>query len=244
MTILLSNDDGYKAEGLNILDNVLSDMGHEVYVAAPDSEQSGKSHSMSITGRIKAREYRKNRFHLAGTPADCIIFTHKAELFPSSPDLVISGINHGYNLSGDVIYSGTCAAARQAALYGIPAIALSASHNADKALFERISRFVAENLDRFSKAIVPDTFMNINFPSAFSGEWALADMGYTEYGDEVDVVGEDEGFMHLEITGFGVKRQDLGRRLPPDFAVCRSGKASISIIECLPALNLDAMDRL
>ncbi len=118
MNILLSNDDGYKALGIRVLEDVLSEAGHDVYVSAPDSEQSGKSHAMTIRGRIVVTEYAPKHFHVSGTPADCIVYSHRCSLFPIPFDVVISGINHGYNLSTDIIYSGTCAAARQAAFYG------------------------------------------------------------------------------------------------------------------------------
>ena len=239
MTILLSNDDGYQAEGLCILADVLERQGHEVYIAAPYTEQSGKSHSMTIAGEIRIREFGHNRYSVEGTPADCMIFTHRSSLFPRKPDLMISGINHGYNLSGDIIYSGTCAAARQAAMYGIPAIALSASEK-DSSVFQKAAEFTEENLGRFIDAILPETFMNINFPSSFSGEAELADIGYTAYYDEVEVVEDHGSLKHLSITGFDMERRPFGRELPADFEVCRRGNASVSIVECFPSVSSSA----
>ena len=115
MNILLSNDDGYKADGIRILEEVLASYGHEIYVSAPDSEQSGKSHAMTISGKVTVTEFAPHHFHVSGTPADCIVYSHRCSLFPVAFDVVISGINHGYNLSTDIVFSGTCAAARQAA---------------------------------------------------------------------------------------------------------------------------------
>ena len=244
MTILLSNDDGYQAEGLNTLADVLAGEGHEVYIAAPYSEQSGKSHSMSIEGRIRVREYGPCRFSIEGTPADCVIFTHRSSLFPRKPDLMISGINHGYNLSADVIYSGTCAAARQAALYRIPAIALSASTEGGSGIFRKAAEYAAANLGRLAGAIAPDTFMNINFPPSFSGCAEPAGIGYTAYYDDVEVVEDQGGLKHLAITGYHMERRPCGRELPADFEVCARGNASISIIECFPSLSAEAMARL
>ena len=88
MNILLSNDDGFEAVGINTLDAVLSER-HTVTVAAPVSEQSGKSHSMTIKGTVSITEYGPRHFHISGTPADCIIYSHRCSLFPVQPDIVI-----------------------------------------------------------------------------------------------------------------------------------------------------------
>ena len=244
MNILLSNDDGYRAEGLNVLERVLAERGHDIYVSAPDTQQSGKSHSMTIHGRVTVTEYAPHHFHVSGTPADCIIYSHRCSLFPVEFDAVVSGINHGYNLSADVIYSGTCAAARQAALYRIPAIALSASTEGGSGIFRKAAEYAAANLERLASAIAPDTFMNINFPPSFSGCAEPAGIGYTAYYDDVEVVEDQGGLKHLAITGYHMERRPCGRELPADFEVCARGNASISIIECFPSLSAEAMARL
>ena len=125
MTILLANDDGYQAEGIQVLLRVLEEAGHEVWMAAPDGERSAKSHSMTLGEDIVARKIGENRWILNGQPGDCVLYGLKGGLFPRTPDMVVTGINRGYNISTDVCYSGTIGAAEEATLCGVPAIALS-----------------------------------------------------------------------------------------------------------------------
>ncbi len=243
MRILLSNDDGYKAEGLCVLDRVLAQAGHSIAAAAPETEQSGKSHGFSITGRIRASEYAPEHYFFSGTPADCIIYSHRCSLFAEMPDAVISGINHGYNLSCDVIYSGTCAAARQAAMYGMKAIAVSAEHGGAD-LLGKAAEFVRDNLQYFLSVIPRHSFMNINIPSSFSGGWEPSGIGFTAYLDNI-VVEKDWGREKiLRMDGCDTIREASGSRYPADSEVCRRGLASVSIISCLPSIDEDGMERL
>ena len=237
MNILLSNDDGYTAEGIRILEEVLLEHGHEVYVSAPDSQQSGKSHSMTISGRVTVTEYAPRHFHVSGTPADCIIYSHRCSLFPVAFDAVISGINRGYNLSTDIIYSGTCAAARQAAFYGMKAIALSASAKADEALYRAAASFAADHLDSLLASIPGGTFMNINVPRSFDGSYELGGVGGITYNDSVVVRESDGPVRILEIESADLEFHPSASEYRADHEICRSGKAAISIIETLPALS-------
>lgn len=150
MNILLVNDDGYRAEGIITLEKVLIGKGHNVYVLAPTLEQSGKSHSMTISGSRYATKYGEGHYHIDGTPADCIIYGLKSGLLGIEPDVVISGINHGYNQSTDIIYSGTCGAARQAAFYGYKAIAISTYRDkSNKYDFVGCAEFLSEHMEEF-----------------------------------------------------------------------------------------------
>ena len=234
MNILLSNDDGYQALGIKVLEEVLSSGGHTVTVSAPDREQSGKSHSMTIRGRVKITEYAPRHFHVSGTPADCIIYSHRCSLFPETPDIVISGINHGYNLSADIIYSGTCAAARQAATYGMKAIAISAEDGNDRATFENAARFLLDNLEHLSSQIPPMTFMNINVPRSFSGEAEKGGIGFVRYDDEVVVISSEGSVRELEIKGCGFHRHAAEGPYRADYEICRSGLASVTLVDVLP----------
>ena len=121
--ILLSNDDGVNAPGIRAAEEALRPLG-EVILAAPDRERSATSHSISLDRPLRAEEVRPGVFSIDGTPVDCV-YLALLHLVPRKPDLVVSGINHGYNLGSDVFYSGTVAAALEAALRGVPAIALS-----------------------------------------------------------------------------------------------------------------------
>ena len=237
MNILLSNDDGYSADGIRILEEVLSSSGHCIYVCAPDRQQSGKSHSMTISGHVHVTEYGPHHYHLSGTPADCIVYSHRCSLFPVPFDAVISGINHGYNLSSDIIYSGTCAAARQAAFYGMKAIALSAEHGRSLELLRRSAEFVSNRLEAFLAAIPSGAFMNINVPESFDGTAEAGGMGGIIYSDRVAVLSEDGPRKTLAIEDAALEYEPSMTAYRADHEICRSGRASVSIIETLPSLS-------
>ena len=237
MNILLSNDDGYQALGIKVLEDVLAEKGHSIYVSAPDSEQSGKSHAMTIRGSVEVTEYAPRHFHVTGTPADCIIYSHRCSLFPVAFDAVISGINHGYNLSTDIVYSGTCAAARQAAFYGMKAIALSAEHGRSLELLRRSAEFGSNRLEAFLAAIPSGAFMNINVPESFDGTAEAGGMGGIIYSDRVAVISEDGPRKTLAIEDAALEYEPSMTAYRADHEICRSGRASVSIIETLPSLS-------
>ncbi|MBN2875605.1 MAG: 5'/3'-nucleotidase SurE [Spirochaetales bacterium] len=164
MKILLTNDDGYSSEGIRALERSLSAQ-HEVWVVAPDSERSGMSHAMSLRHPLKIRKMDEHGYSCSGTPADCVILASHGVL-PFSPELVISGINRGPNLGTDLVYSGTAAAARQAALNGIPGIAVSLATYTPPFKYDALARLVADRLDYFLSLWTPDVFININAPVA------------------------------------------------------------------------------
>ena len=123
MRLLLSNDDGISATGIATLRTILSEE-HDVTVVAPASEQSAKSHALTMHEPLRAREVAPKQWAVAGTPADCV-YLALHHLLDEPPDLVVSGINRGANLGNDVFYSGTVAAAMEACLQGCPSIAVS-----------------------------------------------------------------------------------------------------------------------
>ena len=122
MKILLSNDDGFFAPGLQVLRTALATFA-EVVVCAPESNQSATSHSLSLNRILRLRDHGHGIHSVDGTPADCVYVALNSgtRLLPRRPDLVVSGMNHGPNLGTDVFYSGTVAAAREGALRGVPA---------------------------------------------------------------------------------------------------------------------------
>lgn len=124
--VLLSNDDGYRSSGIQALAAALGAC-FEVVVCAPDSEQSASSHSLSLNRPLRLEQHSSTVFSVDGTPADSVyVALHSTQILPRRPDLVVSGMNRGLNLGQDVFYSGTVAAAREGALQGIPALAVSA----------------------------------------------------------------------------------------------------------------------
>ena len=124
MKILLTNDDGFDAKGLTCMRDMLVSLGHKVLVVAPDRNCSASSHSLTLRSAIIFKKINDNLVVVQGTPVDCVYLALNG-LLDYTPDLVISGINEGENLGDDVIYSGTLAAATEARLAGVPALAIS-----------------------------------------------------------------------------------------------------------------------
>ena len=159
MEILLVNDDGYKSEALNKLKEILKDYGN-VTVLAPNDAMSGKSIALTIYEPFELIEHGNNVYSIKGTPADCVSFglTSLDKKF----DLVVSGINYGWNLTYDTMHSGTCGACIESLMYNTPAIAFSMERN-HKEMYE----YVKLALDYiFSKKMISNEyFLNVNFPS-------------------------------------------------------------------------------
>ena len=125
MRILLTNDDGIEAKGLDVLEKVATDLTDDVWVVAPETDNSGASHSLTLAEPLRMRELGRRHYAVKGTPTDCVIMGVRFLLREQLPDLVISGINRGQNLADDVTYSGTVAGAIQGTLLGIPSVAMS-----------------------------------------------------------------------------------------------------------------------
>ena len=151
MRILLTNDDGFTAAGIQALDRVLQSRGHEVWMCAPSEQRSAQSHALSLKGKVRFVRFGARHYHCSGTPADCILYGLTGGAIPVMPDVVISGINHGYNASTDILYSGTVGAAREAALRSLPAIAISArsDHQSGEFPFNEAAIFLADQLEQF-----------------------------------------------------------------------------------------------
>ncbi len=192
--ILLSNDDGITAEGLAALEKHVRALG-DLYVVAPDGERNASSHKITLRQPIYVRREGEKRFSVSGTPADCVnIGVHR--LLPARPDLVVSGINHGANLAGDIGYSGTVGAAREARLLGIPSIAFSLMSR--NLLFYDAAARSACGLARWVlvKGLPPEVFLNVNFPDLVDGhppEIRWTRMGHKFYGDFLEEGTDDEG---------------------------------------------------
>jgi 5'/3'-nucleotidase SurE len=125
MRILLTNDDGIEAPGLDVLEKIATDLTDDVWVVAPETDNSGASHSLTLAEPLRMRELGKQHYSVKGTPTDCVIMGVRFLLPEQPPDLVLSGVNGGQNVADDVNYSGTVAGAIQGALLGIPSIAMS-----------------------------------------------------------------------------------------------------------------------
>lgn len=169
MRILLTNDDGINAPGLNVLERIARQFSDDIWVCAPAEEQSGAGHSLTLTRPVRVRQHAERRFSVAGTPTDSVTMALK-KLLPAPPDLILSGVNRGANLGDDVTYSGTVSAAIEGALAGIRSIALSQVYSkegmADSVPFDAAEawgqRVLAPLVDA---ALAPRTLININFPA-------------------------------------------------------------------------------
>lgn len=171
MRILLSNDDGYTAPGINILADYLKKEGHEVYIVAPDRNRSAVSNSVSFFDKIVVNKISDKVYSCSGTPADCVMTGLQGNILDVQFDAVIGGINCGSNLGTDIVYSGTCAVARQAVVNNCPSLSVSLDpidwDDAHKNGFhyEPLSEFVAKNIEKlisFSNADNNRCFVNIN----------------------------------------------------------------------------------
>ncbi|MGF1608153.1 MAG: 5'/3'-nucleotidase SurE [Kiloniellales bacterium] len=163
--ILVTNDDGIHAPGLKVLERIAKTLSKDVWVVAPESEQSAVAHSLTLRRPLRARRLGRRRFALDGTPTDCVLLAVRSLLKDPPPALVLSGINHGSNLGEDVTYSGTVAAAMEGALLGLRAIALSQGRGNGEIQWATAERFAPEIIRRLVTVDWPqDVLININFP--------------------------------------------------------------------------------
>ncbi len=168
MRILITNDDGIHAPGLKALENIARALTDDVWIIAPEMDQSGVAHSLSLSDPLRLREVSKRHYALKGTPTDCVIMGVKQLMKDELPDLVLSGINRGQNLADDVTYSGTVAGAIEGTLLGIRSIALSQAYSftsRDTCRYKTAEAHAPELIKKLLNASWPSsTLMNINFP--------------------------------------------------------------------------------
>lgn len=169
MRVLITNDDGIHAPGLVVLERIAKSISDDVYVVAPETDQSGVAHSLSLNDPLRLREISPRHYAVKGTPTDCVIMGVRSILAKSKPDLILSGINRGQNVAEDVTYSGTIAGAMEGTLLGIPSIALSQAYGVGtgrKHLHWDCAEAHAATLIRkvLCEGIPRDILININFP--------------------------------------------------------------------------------
>ncbi|MDB5599589.1 MAG: surE [Xanthobacteraceae bacterium] len=168
MRILVTNDDGIHAPGLEVCIEIARALSDDVWIVAPETDQSGVAHSLSLNDPLRLREVSDKRYAVKGTPTDCVIMGARHILVDHKPDLVLSGVNRGQNVAEDVTYSGTIAGAIEGTILGIPSIALSQAYgpaSREKPHWDTgirhapdlIRQLLAEGLPR-------DVLININFP--------------------------------------------------------------------------------
>lgn len=169
MRILVTNDDGIHADGLKALERIAAQLSDDVWVVAPEVEQSGASRALTLTTPLRVRRLEKKRFAVFGTPTDCVLLAIQDLIEGAKPDLVLSGVNRGQNLGEDVTVSGTVAGAMQGMALGVPGIALSQAlavfHDNEKAHYHTAETFAPGIIRKLSATGWPDdVIININFP--------------------------------------------------------------------------------
>jgi 5'-nucleotidase len=171
--ILVTNDDGINAPGLKVLEKVARALSRDVWVVAPEIEQSGAGHSLTLRRPLQVRRISPRRFAVDGTPTDCVLLAVNHLIPKRRPDLVLSGVNRGGNMGEDVTYSGTIAAAMEATLLEIPAIALSQMRNGTNIRWHTAEQHAPDVIRRLTAlAWSPGVLMNVNFPHIAAGDVA------------------------------------------------------------------------
>jgi 5'/3'-nucleotidase len=169
MRILITNDDGIHAPGLALLERIAETFSDDIFVVAPESDQSGVAHSLSINDPLRLRKISVRHFAVKGTPTDCVIMGVRRLLEGVKPDLVLSGVNNGQNIAEDLTYSGTVAGALEAASLGLPSIALSQAYGPvghDEAFWECAETHAPELIRKILGAGIPQGIViNVNFPA-------------------------------------------------------------------------------
>lgn len=234
LKILISNDDGIYANGLQTLADELSKQ-YEVYVVAPDRERSAMGHALTLHKPIRIDEVEMKypvvkAFSTSGTPSDCVKLALNALLKDVQIDLVVSGINHGPNLGSDVIYSGTVSAALEGAIHGIPSIAVSLVNGSDKlANFSHGAEFIAEFIPKAMKVGIPaKSILNVNIPAVSRHHFAgveIAELGTRMYTDSYERRVDPRGGVYYWLAGEVI---ETGEPEGTDVAAIRNNMVAVS----------------
>lgn len=197
--VLLANDDGYAAEGIQVLGRALASWA-DVVLCAPDNEQSASSHSLSLYRPLRLTRHQEGVYSVDGTPADSVYVALYAEgVLPRAPDLVVSGMNHGLNLGIDVFYSGTVAAAREGALRGFVALAVSAAQESNLEAAAREASRIARGL--VEVRMQGPRLFNVNFPPGSAWPIRATRLGRRVYGGGVLARNDPRGRPYFWIGG-------------------------------------------
>jgi len=235
MRILLTNDDGIHAEGLQVLERIARTLSDDVWVVAPETDQSGFAHSLSLSEPLRMRKLDDRHFALRGTPTDCVIMGVR-KVMDTPPDLVLSGINSGSNVADDVTYSGTVAGAMEGTLLGIRSISLSQAYIvADEG--RTVPWHIAEQLapallNKLIAAPVPEgSFLNVNFPNcdldAIAGV-KITSQGKLVHGLWIDERRDGRGYPYYWLN-YG--RAESVIREGTDLAALRDGYVSVTPLQ-------------
>ena len=174
MRILVTNDDGINAPGLDVCAAIARALSDDVWIVAPEFDQSGVSHSLSLNDPLRLRKIEERRFAVKGTPTDCVIMGARHILGDTMPDIVLSGVNKGRNVAEDVVYSGTIAGALEGTILGLPSFALSQEFSVatrERPLWDTALKFGPAIIRKVMDAGIPkNTVINVNFPACAPDE--------------------------------------------------------------------------
>ncbi|MCF3642124.1 5'/3'-nucleotidase SurE [Rhizobium sp. TRM95111] len=214
MRILLTNDDGIHAEGLATLERIARVLTDDVWIVAPETDQSGLAHSLTLSEPLRLRKVSEKHFALRGTPTDCVIMAVR-EVLDVKPDLVLSGVNAGANMADDVTYSGTIAGAIEGTLQGIKSMALSQAYqySGGRVLpWEVVETHAPDLIRRLIDVDLPDgTFFNLNFPNCGPEDVKgieVTSQGKLDFGLTIDERADGRGFPYYWLR-FGERRGDF-----------------------------------
>ncbi|MET0181161.1 MAG: 5'/3'-nucleotidase SurE [Novosphingobium sp.] len=199
MRILVTNDDGIHAPGLAVLERIARALSDDVWVCAPQEEQSGAGHSLTLSRPVRLRRHDERRFSVSGTPTDAVMMALGKLMAEAQPDLILSGVNRGANLGDDVTYSGTVSAAIEGALAGIRSVALSQVYArqgmGDTVPFDAAAAWGARVLGPLLDApFAPRSLVNVNFPALAADQVKgirVVRQGFHDYGRSSIVEGTD-----------------------------------------------------
>src|ERR1700743_804293 len=176
MRILCTNDDGIHSPGLKIVEEIARAVADDVWIVAPELDQSGVSHSLSLNDPLRLREVGPRHFAVRGTRTDCVFMGARHSLGETKPDIVLSGVNKGRNVAEDVVYSGTIAGALEGTILGLPSFALSQEFSVatrERPLWDTALKFGPAIIRKVMAAGIPkNTVINVNFPACAPDEVA------------------------------------------------------------------------
>lgn len=227
LQILVTNDDGYFSDGINAVFRELGKVA-DVYMVAPDREQSASSHSLTLNRPLRMHKIDERRYAIDGTPTDCVMLATHLVFKKRLPDMIISGINHGANMGDDVTYSGTVAATIEGSILGIPSIAVSMAHYEPGMSMIEAARFVRRFVKGYGQlGLDPSVFLNINLPPSTGQkyrEYEFTRQGFRQYKDIVVHKTDPRGQAYYWIGG----KPKWKRLKGTDFAAVARGQVSVT----------------
>ncbi len=208
MRILISNDDGINAPGLSCLETIAGELSDDVWVVAPETEQSGRGHAVSLRTPVRLRKLSERRFAVDGTPGDCVMMGLR-HVLDRPADLVLSGVNRGSNVADDVTYSGTVAAAMEATLLGVPAMAFSQDYRDRFLHWDTARSHGPDVIRRMLDVGWPEgVLINVNFPAVEPGDVAgvsVCRQGQHDFSKQKPVKRADPfGYDYYWMAGWGL----------------------------------------